>query len=132
MTIDDLKKIEAAATPADWVLASEFPHVTGYRIKGGSLAFRKGPRIIAYVINQDTAPLGSNNASGDARLIPAARNHFAALLKVADVLNHTPFPSEVDNPKDGSGRIQLTVSMNVWHDWIDARQKALQELEAIR
>ncbi len=115
MKIDELKAIEAAATPGPWVPSS----------LNGWDAVRPLAHQLAVCKLVDNTP-------ANAGFIADARNHFAALLNVADVLKRTPFPGEIDNPKDGSGRIQLTVSMNAWHDWIDARQKALAELEAIR
>lgn len=43
-------------TPVPWNM-SQFPDMDGYKIYGGKLAFRNGPRLLAVVKNQDTATM---------------------------------------------------------------------------
>ena len=65
-------------TPGPWKLDSTFPDPDGYKIRGGSLVFRKGPRLIAVVKNQGDRPIVEDSLS-DARLIAAAPDLLAAL-----------------------------------------------------
>lgn len=61
----------SAHTPGPWKLDSEFPDIDGFKVRGGSLAFRKGPRLIAVVKNQDERPIVEDSLS-DAHLVAAA------------------------------------------------------------
>ncbi len=65
-------------TPIPWILASTFPDIDGYKVRGGSLVFRKGPRLIAVVKNQGDSPIDEDNLS-NARLIAAAPDMYEAL-----------------------------------------------------
>ena len=58
-------------TPKPWKLDSIYPDGDGYKIRGGSLVFRKGPRLIAVVKNQGDRPIAEDSLS-DARLIAQA------------------------------------------------------------
>jgi hypothetical protein len=65
-------------TPGPWTLDSTFPDPDGYKVRGGSLIFRKGPRLIAIVKNQGDSPITEDHLS-DARLIAAAPDLLEAL-----------------------------------------------------
>jgi hypothetical protein len=69
---------ERKHTPSPWELDSAFPDIDGYKILGGSLAFRKGKRIIAVVRNQGSRPIIEDSLA-DARLIAAAPEMYEAL-----------------------------------------------------
>lgn len=48
------------------------------------------------------------------------------------LLNDCPFPHEIDNPKDGTGRILLTVKADEWFAWLERKDSALGRLDVIR
>jgi hypothetical protein len=68
-------------TPGPWTLDSAFPDIDGYKVRGGTLVFRKGPRLIAVVKNQGDSPIAEDHLS-DARLIAAAPDLLSALKKM--------------------------------------------------
>ncbi len=87
-------------TPGPWKLASTYPDIDGYKVIGGTLAFRKGPRLLAVVKNQGQRPL-SEDSSADALLIAAAPDLLQALKDALHLLE-----------MDGSRH-------NIWHRAID-------------
>jgi hypothetical protein len=66
-------------TPGPWEL-DQYPDVDGYKIRGGKTAFRSGPRVLAIVKDQGSAPLYESQAN--ARLIAAAPDLLEALKKI--------------------------------------------------
>lgn len=82
---------EAKHTPGPWTLASTFPDIDGYKVKGGSLAFSNVQRVIAVVKNQGSRPVVEDSLS-DARLIAAAPDLLAAAKKALDEMCRTIAP----------------------------------------
>ena len=63
-------------TPGPWIL-DQFSAGIGYEIRGGNTAFRKGPRLLAIVKDQESAPV--NESRANSRLIAAAPELLDAL-----------------------------------------------------
>jgi len=61
----------------------------------------------------------------NANLIVAAPDLYVTL-------DNTPFPGEIDNPKDGTGRILLTVKAADWFQWLDWKTAALAKARGER
>lgn len=86
-------------TPGPWVLDSIFPDIDGYKIRGGTLSYRKGPRLIAVVKKQDQSPL-SEDHQATAHLIAAAPDLLEALRDITNVCASVDFAHRISGVID--------------------------------